>query len=115
MEEEVEVVGSNESDENKAPSFEELGLAFDNQLAFAFKIIDSLSKNAMARVLKKQLAWPLKDDTITLVHRDETLPYETAVNIQQLKTNMMLEQIRLAHEEEANKLKESKKGEVNNG
>ena len=101
--------------EEKAPSFQELSDSFDKQLEVAFKFASTLSKNSLLRVFKKSLAWPLKHDEIPLFQKDETLPYEISTHVQQIKTNMTLEQIRQMHLEEAEKVKRAHTEEVKNG
>lgn len=91
-----------------APSFEELSVVFDAQFDMLTKkngLLDSLSKNSLVRVIKKILAYPLRDDEIPLQRKDETLPFEIGVNVQQVKMQMVIADIVKQHKEEAEKLK----------
>lgn len=91
------------NEETKLPTFQEMSDAFDSQYKMFCGMVDSLSNNSKGRLIKKLMGYPLQNDMIPLVRKEEMLPYEIGVNIRKLEVNMLLEQIRKMHEEEAKK------------
>lgn len=86
-------------EEFTGPSFLELSTAYDEQYEAALKIVPELSVKSTKRVLKKLLGYPMRHDEVDLKHPDEKSVYALLENIQQIKTNMMMEGLRLQHEE----------------
>ena len=92
---------------------ERLAEAFDEQLDFACNIIDNLSLNALQRLFKRHLAYPIKHDEarFKVTKKDEKFPNEILSGVMAIKTDLIkskvLDDIKKWHESEAKRVKES--------
>jgi hypothetical protein len=98
------------------PSMEELEKTFYSVFKTAKQVIPNLTKKASNRILLKILGHPFESDSIKTATKDEEDVYGLGIDIQQIKTMMLLEGITKAHKQETeslvDKIKENPEEEI---
>lgn len=100
-----------EEEKNYTPDFERFGVEFQDILRRFMEQTDGLSKNSLKRVCNSLAAYPLEDDVVKLVHKEEFDAVDLGKEIQQAKLNMMIESLRLDAENEVKKAMNDKENE----
>jgi len=89
--------------------FGQLEKDFKENLANFIIKSDELKKNQLHRVSKKLAGFPLEEELITLIHKEEKEVYEIGVQLHSIKLNLMVESLKLDAEEERIKANEEQR------
>jgi len=79
---------------NESKDFQQMNVDFQTTLKDFLDSSDGLRKNELGRVCKALAAYPLEDEIIELISKEEIEVYNLGVTLQSIKLNMMVESLK---------------------